>query len=543
VPGVGIREVAGREVGAPYASSARATLVHGLGVSRVVLSLVLVVLLLAAPSDSIALPGGVTGVLVLFSAAYALISAVNLLSGRQASLGRGASGLQLAGDVVIALLAVLLLDPVAAPLAWTALLLPVLDAATVFGGGAAAGIWVAVGLAYAGLRFRVVPGGAMDGDTVRLIVQQLAAVAVFALPMAFLAGRLRDDFDHARQTLAAAERRAGDLALVAAAAKELDATTDPTYILELAVRFTRALGFEHVEILEHAEEHGWRLRTASGRGVPQVPHRAERLDAAAGGSVVTSGLAATAGVQRDLDRLGFGTEVVAPLWRGEKSAGVLRALSVEAMTDVESPVEAVKLLASQVVGAWRNATALEALTVWSRQLEHDATHDHLTGLPNRAHLLTTIESRLLALRRSGGGFAVLFLDLDGFKEINDGMGHEAGDLLLQAVAGRLRHAIRPGDLVARLAGDEFVLVADCPPSQQAAAAIAGRISACLCEPFTVGGALVTVRASVGVAHAASADTVDRILRSADHAMYDAKRLGRGFAIAGSAEGANLQRSA
>jgi diguanylate cyclase (GGDEF)-like protein len=506
-----------------------------LRIVRIVLSLVFVGLFLGAPSDSISLSAGVTAALTLFASANAAFSALGLVARRRRSLGRHANGIQLAADVLAALMAVLLLDPVATPLAWTALLLPVLDAATAFGGAAAAGVWIGLGLTYAGLRFQILPD--VEGAAaLPLIVQQLAAVAVFALPMAFLAARLRDDVDQVRRTLTVAERRAGDLALVAAAAKELDATSDRGYILELAVRFSGALGFERVEILERVEGTGWRLRTASGRGAAQIPHHRERLDSVVSEDTVrTADLASPVAVQQDLHLLGFGTEVTLPLWHGEQGAGVLRALSVEAMTDGDSPVEALKLLASQVAGAWRNATTLEDLTAWSRQLQHDATHDHLTGLPNRAHLLTTIESRLLTLKRPGSDFAVLFLDLDGFKSVNDKMGHEAGDVLLQAVAGRLRHAVRPGDLVARLAGDEFVVVADCPPSHDAATAIARRISACLSAPFAVDGSVVSVRASVGVAHAAPADTVEGILRVADHAMYDAKRLGRGFVVAGAVE--------
>ncbi|MEU8663481.1 GGDEF domain-containing protein, partial [Actinoplanes philippinensis] len=158
------------------------------------------------------------------------------------------------------------------------------------------------------------------------------------------------------------------------------------------------------------------------------------------------------------------------------------------------------------------------------QLAYQARHDPLTGLANR-----TVLSDELA---RSGPVAVLYLDLDGFKEVNDTYGHEAGDLVLSTVAQRLSEAVRATDLVVRLGGDEFVLL--CPNLPEAEAIrLADRVLGDMALPITFGGRTLDIGASVGIA--AYGDTVaDRdVLRSADMAMYEAKKQGRGrWVVAG-----------
>jgi diguanylate cyclase (GGDEF)-like protein/PAS domain S-box-containing protein len=160
------------------------------------------------------------------------------------------------------------------------------------------------------------------------------------------------------------------------------------------------------------------------------------------------------------------------------------------------------------------------------ELVHRTLHDPLTELPNRELFLERL--RLARARRlSGSGLAVLFVDIDRFKEVNDTLGHHAGDELLTAVARRLLAAVRPSDVVARFAGDEFLVLADEVGSVAGARRFAHRLTESLREPFTLAGEARTVTASLGVAYSAElADSAEEILRRADAAMYLAKQRGR-----------------
>jgi diguanylate cyclase (GGDEF)-like protein len=171
------------------------------------------------------------------------------------------------------------------------------------------------------------------------------------------------------------------------------------------------------------------------------------------------------------------------------------------------------------------AAALETVLAHAAQL-HAAQHDTLTGLPNRA-LLAAEADRMLAVAKAGGGrCAVIMLDLDGFKNVNDTLGHAAGDRLLVEIGTRLGQSVRVSDCVARLGGDEFVVLLDRLESD----VDAGRLAATLVErvsvPVTIDGLRLAVEASAGVAlFPEHGSTVEALLRCADVAMYDAKRRG------------------
>jgi diguanylate cyclase (GGDEF)-like protein len=157
-----------------------------------------------------------------------------------------------------------------------------------------------------------------------------------------------------------------------------------------------------------------------------------------------------------------------------------------------------------------------------RRLTRQATHDPLTGLLNRAALHDALQDAVRRRRR----VAVLFLDLDRFKLINDSVGHTAGDKLLVDVADRLRGSVRDGDVVGRIGGDEFVIVAAVADTA-AAAALAARVAEGLAPAFDVTGDEVYVTASIGIVHAdAGSESASALLRDADIAMYAAKEAGR-----------------
>ena len=163
------------------------------------------------------------------------------------------------------------------------------------------------------------------------------------------------------------------------------------------------------------------------------------------------------------------------------------------------------------------------------KLQHDAMHDVLTGLPNRALFLDRLNLTLSRrLRHPDHGCGVLYMDLDRFKEINDGLGHAAGDVLLMAVAGRLRASLRPQDSAARLGGDEFAVLVENIVTAYDLEMVAGRILHEMERPFDIFGHVVQAGASIGAAMAGPDHTSsDLLLRDADFAMYRAKQAGGG----------------
>ena len=167
----------------------------------------------------------------------------------------------------------------------------------------------------------------------------------------------------------------------------------------------------------------------------------------------------------------------------------------------------------------------------ARMSEHQALHDALTGLPNRALLGDRLGQALAAARRSGRTVAVLAMDLDRFKEINDTLGHRHGDRLMRAVATRLASAVRPSDTVARVGGDEFAVVARDLDGPEGGALVAERLRDALRDPFEVDGVALAVSATVGIAcspvHGADAET---LLRRADVALGAAKADRSGHAV-------------
>jgi diguanylate cyclase (GGDEF)-like protein len=173
------------------------------------------------------------------------------------------------------------------------------------------------------------------------------------------------------------------------------------------------------------------------------------------------------------------------------------------------------------------ATARER-EVLEERLRHQALHDPLTGLANRALLASHLETALARARRHDRRLAVLLVDLDGFKFLNDRVGHSQGDRVLMVVADRLRLQIRPTDTVARLGGDEFGVLLEEIDEAESAVTVARRIRRALEQPMEVEERELQVRASVGIAVSeAGREPVDELLRNADVAMYAAKTRGKG----------------
>jgi diguanylate cyclase (GGDEF)-like protein/PAS domain S-box-containing protein len=181
----------------------------------------------------------------------------------------------------------------------------------------------------------------------------------------------------------------------------------------------------------------------------------------------------------------------------------------------------------EIVGrVWSLHDATEQ-TRLEEQLAHQALHDSLTALANQSLFRDRVNHALTRLDRTRGHLAVLFLDLDNFKTVNDSLGHSAGDLLLVEVAARLQSCLRSGDTAARLGGDEFAVLLEDLASDGDAVVLAERVIRAFEQTFTVEGTEVSATVSVGIACASPASSTDQLLRNADLAMYTAKRAGKG----------------
>jgi diguanylate cyclase (GGDEF)-like protein len=217
-----------------------------------------------------------------------------------------------------------------------------------------------------------------------------------------------------------------------------------------------------------------------------------------------------------------------PLRHGDRRLGAL-----DLYRDVPGPLSTAAITAAQtladVAAAYLiNAQARAALQQASDRSLETALHDGLTGLPNRALMLERLERAFVRSRRSGLTSAVLFMDIDRFKAVNDTFGHSVGDELLIAVAQRLSEALRPGDTLARPSGDEFVVLCEDLAGTDQADQIVERLNIALARPFVLSDVELDVTASVGIAFTGQAShSASDVLRAADMAMYEAKRAGSG----------------
>jgi diguanylate cyclase (GGDEF)-like protein len=204
---------------------------------------------------------------------------------------------------------------------------------------------------------------------------------------------------------------------------------------------------------------------------------------------------------------------------------VARGLSFDRIEIGVEIVVVALLIARQAITLVQNARLLDRVSQGREKLAHQAFHDALTGLANRALFRDRLDHALALHRRDGGGLAVLFLDLDDFKSVNDRYGHAAGDRLLRAAADRLAVGVRAGDTVARLGGDEFAVLLEGPgdPGETAQ-----HLLDALRQPYRLDGRTVSLGASVGLvdARAHPEATADWLVRRADTAMYAGKRGGK-----------------
>jgi diguanylate cyclase (GGDEF)-like protein/PAS domain S-box-containing protein len=182
----------------------------------------------------------------------------------------------------------------------------------------------------------------------------------------------------------------------------------------------------------------------------------------------------------------------------------------------------------QVMGCFSVATDITEHKLAEERIQRVAHHDSLTGLPNRSLFNDRLDQAIVLSRRTSRQFALLYLDLDKFKPVNDTLGHHAGDELLKGVAERIRHQVRESDTVARVGGDEFIVILRDVTRREDAEDLARKIVAALATPFHLGTPTqsVDIGTSIGIAvYPADAQSADGLVKAADAAMYRAKQAG------------------
>ena len=223
-----------------------------------------------------------------------------------------------------------------------------------------------------------------------------------------------------------------------------------------------------------------------------------------------------------LRSIGHRSMAMIPLVAAGRTIGLVEVTAARGNAFGPDQVELATMLAGEAAMALENARLYD-------EIRHQALHDGLTGLANRVLFRDRVEHAVERSDRSGGLLALLFIDLDDFKTLNDHHGHARGDEVLAAVAERLALVLRPADTAARLGGDEFAVLLEDVDSEADALAAATRIADSFRQPLLIDAVTVRVAASIGVAMGADAETADDLLRNADVAMYAAKQSSRGGA--------------
>ena len=532
-------------------SSALDTVESGLRRVRLLAALVVLVQLVGNRSPHGASPLFAVAVVAAVGAVNVVSMAAGRSTWRNAAVVLGAA--ELVADAVLTLYLVAGVHLFGEDIVWALLVVPVLEGALRFRMRGAVLTWAGVAAIYVASQVTPLPkmhdavSQAIFLGHLQAALQRVSIVLLVAVPGGYLSEQLLRAIGAQRRARQEATTRSALLELVVEAGNRINRLGDE--VVDEVVSCAARLGFDVVDICERDSRTGvWKMLftwAADGTTAAPPPGAAAggaALAAARQATVIVDGAEGDAGERAALAEAGLGAVVASALRGRDGTTTVLRAGVAAPRSLSVQQVECLELLAGQASVALSNSNLVAQLRDARERLEHQAYHDTLTQLPNRALFHQRLGDALAARPRKSQQTAVLFLDLDRFKEVNDSLGHEMGDELLVVVAKRLRASLRGGTLVARNGGDEFTVLATVD-SEAKAERMATRICKALAAPVRLAGHEVTVSTSVGIALAETGVESGELLRRADLAMYQAKARGpsRWHVYRPADEGAALER--
>ncbi len=469
---------------------------------------------------------------LLLAGVAGLISLVSIAAEHADSRRRQAvlSLAEISADAFLVLTLATALDVTGRDVMWVLLVVPVLEGALRYRLRGAMVVWALVSLAY--LVLMVNAAGTSETDVlvaVEVAVQRIGVILLVTIPAGYLSEQLLIDIRGQRDAWERASERGHLLETVAEAGHRV--TSLEVEVVNAVTTSALGLGFDTVDLAVRRPSGEWFVTGAQSAGeltlpAPERPAGGAVAAAETHRTMVTDRASEVAAELDDLDAHGLEVVAASPLHALGASAS-LRAGARAGAHVSTAQYECLELLAAQAGVAMRNGQLVAEQRAMRDQLEHRAFHDGLTGLPNRARFLQRLEESVTRPAPAHEQAAVLFIDLDRFKPVNDSLGHDAGNELLIAVAQRLAGHVSADDIVGRLGGDEFVVLLDRVAGPDDATTVAERLVRSLHEPFVVASHEVAISASVGIAMAPRPFTNPaELVRRADQAMYRAKASGR-----------------
>ena len=436
--------------------------------------------------------------------------------------------LELAGDTV--LVVALTTATGGAGIGWVLIALPIVEAAVRFRLAGALLHWMLLAGVTLATRLWVLERTEtpVNGiiEELEQLLDQLGVLLLVVIPGAYLAEQLLNDVILQQRHTAAAVQRGGMLEQVAAVGHEVNRIG--AELFDILASSAVDLGFNSADVCVKLRGSEWRVLAASDlSGAAALPAPGDAGSALRSADLKQIEVVIDAADPEVTDFAGLSERRLGTLIRFIVADEGHTLVAVRAGADESNPppagsIEALRLLCGQATVALQNRQLIQELQDVHVELRHQATHDSLTTLPNRANFLERLTTGLAEAPDLLGRHAVLFLDLNGFKAINDSLGHDAGDRLLKIVGQRLVETVGDAGFVARLGGDEFTVLLEPLADEHDAFAIASKIHRSLVEPMQLDTLSVKVGASIGIAFADDDLDESEVLRRADAAMYAAK---------------------